>query len=388
MQGEGYKRQTITYEAMAGDPVPAHLYLPEGSGRRKAALALHPTSELGKRIVADEGPRPHRGYGKELAQRGYVVLAPDYPTMGDPQRDPFELGYESTTMKAIYNHSRGVDLLQSLDQVDGEAIGAIGHSLGGHNALFVTVFEPRVKAAVTSCGFNSFFHYYGGNLKGWGQDKYMPIIRERHHLDPKQMPFDFTELLATIAPRPVYINAPVDDGNFEVTGRRDLVGDQALFDVVFVRQAEVLLGRHIAKHGTAEPADHRRADGGSDVVVAWRDIGYQRPQRVERRFVADLDFLVDLHLDLVHRDVARALDHRLDVVLPSAFVVQLAEGFEFGELRLVAGIGQRTGPQTVAEREADVVLLEDLADLVEVLIEQVLLVMAKPSTRRAASRRG
>jgi len=218
VQGEGYKRQTITYEAMAGDPVPAHLYLPEGSGRRKAALALHPTSELGKRIVADEGPRPHRGYGKELAQRGYVALAPDYPTMGDPQRDPFELGYESTTMKAIYNHSRGVDLLQSLDQVDGEAIGAIGHSLGGHNALFVTVFEPRVKAAVTSCGFNSFFHYYGGNLKGWGQDKYMPIIRERHKLDPKRMPFDFTELLATIAPRPVYINAPVDDSNFEVTG--------------------------------------------------------------------------------------------------------------------------------------------------------------------------
>lgn len=217
-QGAGYKRQTITYEAMAGDPVPAHLYLPDGTGRRKAALALHPTGELGKLIVADEGPRENRGYGKELAQRGYVVLAPDYPTMGDPQRDPFELGYESTTMKAIYNHSRGVDLLQELEQVDGVRIGAIGHSLGGHNALFVTVFEPRVKAAVTSCGFNSFFQYYGGNLTGWGQDKYMPIIREVHKLDPRRMPFDFTELLATIAPRPVYINAPVDDGNFEVSG--------------------------------------------------------------------------------------------------------------------------------------------------------------------------
>jgi dienelactone hydrolase len=217
-QGDGYTLQNITYEAKPGDPVPAQLYLPTGAGKRPAALALHPTGELGKRIVGDEGPRPNRGYGKELAQRGYVVLAPDYPTMGDPQRDPFELGYLSTTMKAIYNHSRGADLLQGLDQVDGERIGAIGHSLGGHNSLFIAVFEPRVKAVVTSCGFNSFFQYYGGDLKGWGQDKYMPIIRETHKLDPKRMPFDFTEILAAIAPRPVYINAPLEDSNFEVTG--------------------------------------------------------------------------------------------------------------------------------------------------------------------------
>ena len=75
----------------------------------------------------------------------------------------------------------------------------------------------------------------------------------------------------------------------EVGGvRRDLVGDDALLDVVAVGQPEVLLRRHVAQHRGAEPADHRGADGAGDVVVAGRDVGRQRPERVERRFVAVL----------------------------------------------------------------------------------------------------
>ena len=165
-----------------------------------------------------EGDRPNRNYAEELANRGYVVLAPDYPTMGDPQADAYDLGYVSTTMKGIYNHSRGVDLLASLERVDHERIGAIGHSLGGHNSLFVALFDERVRAIVSSCGFNSFFHYYEGDLTGWSSSKYMPRIAEIHGKDPARMPFDFTEILAALAPRPVFINAPVDDSNFEVTG--------------------------------------------------------------------------------------------------------------------------------------------------------------------------
>ena len=214
----GFVRRKITYEAMAGDPVPAYLLLPTAPGRHPAVLALHPTGPLGKRIVMGEGDRPNRNYAEELALRGYVVLAPDYPTMGDPQADAYELGYVSGAMKGIYNHSRGVDLLASLDQVDPESIGAIGHSLGGHNALFVALFDERVKVVVSSCGFNSFFQYYGGDLTGWSSSKYMPRIAERYGKDPARMPFDFTEILAALAPRPVFINAPVDDSNFEVTG--------------------------------------------------------------------------------------------------------------------------------------------------------------------------
>ncbi len=40
----------------------------------------------------------------------------------------------------------------------------------------------------------------------------------------------------------------------------ELVGDHADLDVVAVGQAEMLLGRDVAEHRRAEPADHRRAD--------------------------------------------------------------------------------------------------------------------------------
>ena len=220
---EGYRRQLVTYEALAGDPIPAYLFLPDRPGRRPAVLALHPTGALGKGIPAGLGDRPNRNYAQELARRGWVVLAPDYVYMGDPQRDPYELGYASGTMKGIYNHVRGVDLLASLPEVDERRIGAIGHSLGGHNSLFVALFDQRVRAVVTSCGFNSFAKYKGGDLTGWSSSKYMPRIATLHGKDPARMPFDFTEILAAIAPRAVFISAPTGDANFEVSGVRDCV---------------------------------------------------------------------------------------------------------------------------------------------------------------------
>ena len=68
--------------------------------------------------------------------------------------------YESGTMKGIWNHIRAVDLLESLPEVDPDRIGVIGHSLGGHNALFVAAFDQRIRAVVSSCGFNAFEDYY------------------------------------------------------------------------------------------------------------------------------------------------------------------------------------------------------------------------------------
>jgi hypothetical protein len=64
----------------------------------------------------------------------------------------------------------------------------------------------------------------------------------------------------------------------------ELVGDDAFLDVVLVGQAEVFLGRDVAEHGGAVPADHGGADAAGDVVVARRDVGGQRAEGVERGF--------------------------------------------------------------------------------------------------------
>jgi dienelactone hydrolase len=238
-----FRRRPITFVSEAPAPggkpdrVPAFLLLPKeikAGARAPAVLCLHQTTRIGKGEPAGVGGKPDLHYAAELARRGFVTFAPDYPNFGDYTFDPYANGYVSATMKAIVNHRRAIDVLRSLPEVDPDRIGVIGHSLGGHNSLFLAAFDPRVKAVVTSCGFNSFAKYKGGDLTGWSHKGYMPRIAEVYAKDPARMPFDFTEVLAALAPRPVFINAPLGDSNFEVSGVKDCEAAAGqIYDKVF-----------------------------------------------------------------------------------------------------------------------------------------------------------
>jgi len=218
----GYTRRHILFQTEPDDFVPAWLLLPDRPHRKRpAALCLHQTTRIGKDEPAGLGGRPNLHYAKELALRGWVALAPDYPNFGEYRCDPYARGYASATMKGVFNHARAVRLLQSLAEADARRIAAVGHSLGGHNALFLAAFEPRVAAVVTSCGFTSFRRYMGGDLRGWSHAGYMPRIAAEFGCDPARMPFDFPDVLALIAPRAVFVNAPLEDSNFDVRGVRE-----------------------------------------------------------------------------------------------------------------------------------------------------------------------
>ncbi|MBX6315765.1 MAG: alpha/beta fold hydrolase [Isosphaeraceae bacterium] len=215
----GFVRQKLTYASEPDDRVPAWLLLPKkGEGRRPAVLCLHQTVPIGKDEPIGLGGKPNLRYAKELAERGYVTLAPDYPNFGEHKVDPYALGYASASMKAIWDNLRAIDLLGTRPEVDPRRIGVIGHSLGGHNAIFSALFDERIRAVVSSCGFNAFPHYYGGNLAGWSHRGYMPRLKSKYNLDLKQVPFDFPELIAALAPRAFFTNSPTGDRNFEVAG--------------------------------------------------------------------------------------------------------------------------------------------------------------------------
>ncbi len=221
---EKYLLKKISFVSDAGDRVPAFLLVPNKIvGKVPAMLCLHQTIGIGKGEPAGLGGSPNLHYAHELANRGYIALVPDYPSFGDYKFDFKQSKYLSGTMKGIWNHICAIDLLCSLEQVDKEKIGVIGHSLGGHNSLFVAAFDDRIKAVITSCGFTSFPKYYGGNIKGWTSDRYMPRLLTAYKLRLDIIPFDFPEILGALAPRAVFINAPVEDDNFEVSGVKDCV---------------------------------------------------------------------------------------------------------------------------------------------------------------------
>ncbi len=216
-----FVRRQVRFTPEPGDRVPAILHLPtgtQGADKLPAVLCLHQTTAVGKAEPAGLAGLPNLHYAAELAERGFVTLSVDYPNYGEYKFDPYAHGYVSATMKGIWNHSRAVDLLCSLPQVDPHRIGVIGHSLGGHNSLFVAVFDERLRCVVSCCGFCAFTHYYGGDVTGWSHRGYMPLIAERYHARGVELPFDFPEVLAALAPRACLAVAPVGDSNFDVAG--------------------------------------------------------------------------------------------------------------------------------------------------------------------------
>jgi len=213
----------ITYQSDPFDRVPAWLLLPQtqANAPRPAVLCLHQTVREGKQEPVGLSGSSTMHYAIELARRGYVVLAPDYPSLGDHTFD-FQANpeYASGTMKAIWDNRRGVDLLESLPQVDGQRIGVLGHSLGGHSAMFTAAFEPRLRVIVSSCGFTRF---HKDDMPSWTGPRYMPRIADRYGNDADRVPFDFTEIVASFAPRPFLACAATGDSDFDVSGVRDVL---------------------------------------------------------------------------------------------------------------------------------------------------------------------
>lgn len=220
-------RQKITFATADDDAISAFLLIPNGareSGKKSPAiLALHPTNAAGKASIATaDGPR-NRQYALELVSRGYVVLAPDDLTAGErifpgqrAFRDaPFYEKYpEWTTVgKNLLDHLQAVDLLTSLDFVDAERIGVIGHSFGAYNAYFLSAIDERIRAVVSSCGLLPFAPK--ASTEHWGvRNWYSHFPKLSAVQNQGTVPFEFNEIIALTAPRPMFFYAAQSDRIF------------------------------------------------------------------------------------------------------------------------------------------------------------------------------
>lgn len=211
-----YVLRRITYQSEPGSRTPAFLCIPKAaltantasSRAFPAVLCLHPTDQTaGAGVVVGLGGKPNRQYASELATRGYVTIAPAYPHLAGYAPDLKGLGYASGTMKAIWDNTRAVDLLASLPFVKISAgFGAIGHSLGGHNALYTAVYEPRIAVVATSCGFDSYLDYYGGKPTVWAPEKKAgarSAICRASSTTPAASPTSLTIFTRSSAPSPL-----------------------------------------------------------------------------------------------------------------------------------------------------------------------------------------
>jgi dienelactone hydrolase len=159
---DGVIRQLVRYEAEPGLPIEAYLLRPDGPGRgRPGAVVMHSTVAYTIRQPAGlEGPED-KHIGLHLARRGYVTFCPRnfLWQYGEPGKvgsavDWLRKRHPNITgmAKMLFDAVRAVDALAAQPDVDPSRIGAIGHSLGAKEALYLAAFDPRVRATVSSEG--------------------------------------------------------------------------------------------------------------------------------------------------------------------------------------------------------------------------------------------
>src|SRR5262245_26508246 len=107
----GVTRKKLSYQSEPNDRVAAYLFVPDSSSKHlPAVLCFHQTTSIGKSEPAGLGGNPNLHYALHLAKRGYVTLAPDYPSFGQHAFD-FEdsrFAYVSGSMKAIWDNMRAI----------------------------------------------------------------------------------------------------------------------------------------------------------------------------------------------------------------------------------------------------------------------------------------
>jgi oligo-alginate lyase len=272
---ESYTRRHVMITSEADDWIPAYLLVPKklAATRVPAMLCLHQTVAQGKEEPCGIKGDPELAFAVELVKRGYVCIAPDVIGFGERiplDRQPYDHSLAfyrkhpgwSFMGKMIWDVGRVIDYLETLPFVDAKRIGCIGHSHGAYGTLFATAFEPRIAAAVASCGFTTFRS--DPNPERWSHLTALMPQLGFYLPDVASIPFDWQHVLALSAPRNLFVWYATKDSIFPQTD--NLAG--LLKDVQSVYQ---LYGATNALAWQAFDGPHKFPPAGRELAYRWLD---------------------------------------------------------------------------------------------------------------------
>lgn len=174
----------VAYQSMPGLYATAFLYLPKNV-TFPAPAVFHPHGHWANWSADDIVQSRCIG----LARRGYVSLAVQYEHYEDlasglPIRGVF-----------LWNNMRGLDVLESLPEVDKARIGVTGASGGGMQSMDLAALDPRIRTAVI-VAFPTYFNRMN-YFHCMGCCNYSPLGAARD--------MDQQDLIAMIAPKPAAV---------------------------------------------------------------------------------------------------------------------------------------------------------------------------------------
>ena len=231
---EGYRIESLTFEVLPGERVPALLLIPDSATAATPAPGIavwhqhNGEFHLGKSEPAGLAGNPMHHTAVSLVREGYVVLCPDalcFEERQDPSGKLKGGNYErflflrevvrgrSLAWRNILDMKQSVSLLCSRPEVITDRIGCYGHSMGSTHAWLVGPLEPRLKCIIGNCCLPTY-----------------EAIEEEHllHCFPNFVPGwmnygDTPEIAALIAPRALHLNlGEKDDGSPIESARRGI----------------------------------------------------------------------------------------------------------------------------------------------------------------------
>jgi dienelactone hydrolase len=230
---QGVRVERIVLTANDGHEVPCLYLVPAAPPPWPVAVvAVHQHNgefQWGKSEVAGLMGDPDQAYGLELALSGIPVIAPDLLGFEDRQRSAPDAQYaehiaawrmvaKAATLQG--SHTNDVALATSwlIDQPGvGGRVGVVGHSLGGQVAFFSLVCDPRLSAAVVSCGVGTLGSFESQGVShnpAW----YVPGL---------EAVGDVPAVAATISEQRLLVSAGSNDLLFPEYGVREVVDSLA-----------------------------------------------------------------------------------------------------------------------------------------------------------------
>ncbi|MBN2181098.1 MAG: alpha/beta fold hydrolase [Sedimentisphaerales bacterium] len=206
-----------------------------------------------------------------LAKQGYAVLAFDQSGFGSRMNETKTFYYRyphwSRIGRMVEDVRQAVTMLEQDSQIDPDRIYLFGYSLGGMVGLHAAALDERINGVVSISGFTPMRTDTAdkgtGGIARFSRDRgLMPRLGFFVGRESK-IPYDYDELIAAIAPRPVLIIAPqLDRDGTPADVRRAL------------EQARKVYALYDAADNLAlqEPWDYTRLPTATqDLIIKWMD---------------------------------------------------------------------------------------------------------------------
>jgi dienelactone hydrolase len=224
LQRDDFAVEKLYFQSRPHLYVTANLYLPKNGGKpAPTILYLCGHSIIKKNGISYGSKASFQNHGAWFARNGYVCLVIDTLERGEIEGTHHGTysegmwwwnarGYTPAGVEA-WNSIRAVDYLLSRPEVDANRIGVTGRSGGGAYSWYLAALDDRIKVAVPVAGITTLEnHVVDGCVEGHCDCMY-PVNTYR---------WDFAQLAALAAPRPLLISNTDRDTIFPLDGVVDI----------------------------------------------------------------------------------------------------------------------------------------------------------------------